>query len=186
MKIAATYDVSTNTIFQHFGKTQAFKLYTIEEGKVTESKVIDNGGFGHHDLATYLKDLGVEILILGNRGQGAIDALNNAGIRQLAGITGNPDEAVALGAAIQAGVIAGDVKDVLLLDVTPLSLSIETLGGVATKLEGASVPMSADSFTIGLDKAVANVSSSTVTLQKIGGSVLSGTTASFDSTNKTL
>lgn len=46
----------------------------------------------------------------------------------------NPDEAVALGAAIQAGVIAGDVKDVLLLDVTPLSLSIETLGGVATKL----------------------------------------------------
>ena len=95
MKIAATYDVSTNTIFQHFGKTQAFKLYTIEEGKVTEFKVIDNGGFGHHDLATYLKDLGVEILILGNRGQGAIDALNNAGIRQLAGITGNPDEAVA-------------------------------------------------------------------------------------------
>ena len=46
----------------------------------------------------------------------------------------NPDEAVALGAAIQGGVIAGDVKDILLLDVTPLSLSIETLGGVATKL----------------------------------------------------
>ncbi len=46
----------------------------------------------------------------------------------------NPDEAVALGAAIQAGVITGDVKDVVLLDVTPLSLGIETMGGVFTKL----------------------------------------------------
>ena len=81
------------------------------------------------------RDIDEVILVGGATRMPAVQAL----VRRLTGgkepnQTVNPDEVVAVGAAIQAGVLAGEVKDVVLLDVTPLSLGVETLGGVMTKL----------------------------------------------------
>ncbi len=96
MKIAITYDKETGNVFQHFGKTQFFKIYQIQDGKIVSSEVIDNGGNGHHELPPYLKVLGVETLILGNRGQGAIYAIAASGLKEMPGITGNADNAAEL------------------------------------------------------------------------------------------
>lgn len=88
-----------------------------------------------------LRDAGLSVAdidkVILNGGSTRIPAVQEA-VKQWAGKEPdhsiNPDEAVALGAAIQGGVISGDVKDIVLLDVTPLSLGIETMGGVFTKL----------------------------------------------------
>ncbi len=86
------------------------------------------------DAGLSMKDIG-EVILVG--GQTRMPMVQKA-VKDLFGREPrkdvNPDEAVAVGAAIQGGVLAGDVKDVLLLDVTPLSLGIETLGGVMTKV----------------------------------------------------
>jgi len=95
-----------------------------------------------------LKDAGLSVSdidkVILNGGSTRIPAVQEA-VKQWAGKDPdhsiNPDEAVALGAAVQGGVITGDVKDIVLLDVTPLSLGIETMGGVFTKLIDRNSPI---------------------------------------------
>lgn len=92
MKIAVTYE--NGNIFQHFGHTEQFKVYDIEEGKVTESQIVSTNGSGHGALAGLLSDLGVDSLICGGIGAGAQMALADAGIRLYGGVSGSADEAV--------------------------------------------------------------------------------------------
>ncbi len=92
MKIAVTYD--NGEIFQHFGRTPAFKLYEVEDGAVTASEVVPTNGTGHGALADMLAALGADTLICGGIGGGAQAALETAGIRLFAGAEGDPDEAV--------------------------------------------------------------------------------------------
>ena len=92
MKIAATYE--NGNIFQHFGRTENFKVYEVEDGKVVSSEVIGSNGIGHGALAGLLANHDIQVLICGGLGGGAMNALANAGIEVCAGASGNADEAV--------------------------------------------------------------------------------------------
>lgn len=92
MKIAATYD--NGNIFQHFGKTEFFKVYEVEDNKVVSSEVIGSNGTGHGALAGLLAEQGISVLICGGIGGGAQSALAEAGIELCSGAQGDADAAV--------------------------------------------------------------------------------------------
>lgn len=93
MTIAVTY--ADGEIFQHFGHTEQFKIYDVEDGRVVSSRVVDTNGSGHGALAGVLNALNVDVLICGGIGGGAQVALAAAGIRLYGGVSGSADEAVA-------------------------------------------------------------------------------------------
>ena len=92
MKIAVTYD--NGNVFQHFGRTEQFKVYEVEDGKVISSEVMGTNGIGHEALAYLLAEHAIDVLICGGMGQGAQDALADAGIEVCAGAEGDTDAAV--------------------------------------------------------------------------------------------
>ncbi len=89
MKIAVTH--SNGNVFEHFGKTEEFKLYDVNEGKVLKSEVVSTNGKGHGALAGLLAELGVDVLICGGLGGGAVEALKRNQIKLVAGASGNCD-----------------------------------------------------------------------------------------------
>ena len=90
MKIAVTHN--NGEIFHHFGKSEQFKIYCIENNKIISSEVVDTNGTGHGALAGFLKDRGVEAIICGGIGSGAVNALADAGIKVYGGDSGNADK----------------------------------------------------------------------------------------------
>ena len=92
MKVAVTYE--NGEVFQHFGRTPAFKVYEVSDGKVLSVEVIDTNGTGHGALAGFLEDIGAEVMICGGIGGGAIAAMNEARIKVYVGASGSADDAV--------------------------------------------------------------------------------------------
>ena len=92
MRIAVTYE--NGQVFQHFGHTEQFKIYEVEDGKVVSSQVIGSDGQGHGALAGLLSNNSIDVLICGGIGGGAQAALTEHGIELCAGASGDVDAAV--------------------------------------------------------------------------------------------
>ena len=92
MKIAVTYE--NGEVFGHFGHTEQFKIYNVEDGVIRSSEVVPTNGSGHGALAGFLASHGVDTLICGGIGGGAQTALAQAGITLYGGVTGSADQAV--------------------------------------------------------------------------------------------
>jgi predicted Fe-Mo cluster-binding NifX family protein len=92
MKIAVTYE--DGQVFQHFGHTETFKIYEIEDKKIKDAKVVGTNGSGHGALAGLLNQMDIDVLICGGIGGGAKTALAEAGIHLYGGVSGSADEAV--------------------------------------------------------------------------------------------
>lgn len=92
MKIAVSY--ANGEVFQHFGKTEFFKIYETEGKRILSGRVVPTDGIGHEALAEFLKGLGVEVVICGGLGDGAMAALTGAGIEVCSGAEGDTDLAV--------------------------------------------------------------------------------------------
>lgn len=93
MRIAVAYD--NGQVFQHFGRTEQFKIYEIEGGEIVGSSILDCGDYGHEALAELLFNNDVSLVICGGMGPGAENALSMAGILNCTGAEGDADEAVA-------------------------------------------------------------------------------------------
>ena len=108
-------------------KFQDLTRNLLERCKTPMQKALSDSGLSYNEIATIL-------MIGGSTRMPAVQEMVAKETGKTVNLSVNPDEAVSVGAAIQGAVIAGDVKDVVLLDVTPLTLGIETLGGVMTPL----------------------------------------------------
>lgn len=87
MKIAVTYQ--DGSVFQHFGKTENFKIYVVENQDIVSSEIISSNGSGHGALAGVLAEQGVNVVICGGLGDGALKALTEAGIEVCSGAAGD-------------------------------------------------------------------------------------------------
>ena len=108
-------------------KFQDLTRHLLERCKIPMEKALKDSGLSYNDIGDIL-------MVGGSTRMPAVQEMVKAVTGKNINLSINPDEAVSIGAALQGAVIAGDVKDVVLLDVTPLTLGIETLGGVMTPL----------------------------------------------------